>query len=93
MNFATRLNFRLLWKARPDMVYGHPQGSREVAHHAGDMIGDVALAIGMGAGAVDIGKTIHPHPTLGESMGMAAVPSCRRREGSLARFEWVARLR
>jgi pyruvate/2-oxoglutarate dehydrogenase complex dihydrolipoamide dehydrogenase (E3) component len=26
----------------------------------------------MGAGAVDIGKTIHPHPTLGESIGMAA---------------------
>jgi hypothetical protein len=41
MNFATRLNFRLLWKARPDMVYGHPQGSREVAHHAGDMMGEL----------------------------------------------------
>ena len=31
-----------------------------------------ALAIEMGADAVDIGKTIHPHPTLGESIGMAA---------------------
>jgi len=30
------------------------------------------LAIEMGADAVDIGKTIHPHPTLGESIGMAA---------------------
>ena len=30
-----------------------------------------ALAIEMGADAVDIGKTIHPHPTLGESIGMA----------------------
>ena len=36
------------------------------------MIGEVALAIEMGADAVDIGKTIHPHPTLGESIGMAA---------------------
>ena len=31
-----------------------------------------ATAIEMGADAVDIGKTIHPHPTLGESIGMAA---------------------
>ena len=31
------------------------------------MIGEIALAIEMGADAVDIGKTIHPHPTLGES--------------------------
>ena len=31
-----------------------------------------ALAIEMGADAIDIGKTIHPHPTLGESIGMAA---------------------
>jgi dihydrolipoamide dehydrogenase len=30
------------------------------------------LAIEMGADAVDIGKTIHPHPTLGETVGMAA---------------------
>ena len=36
------------------------------------MIGEVALAIEMGADAVDIGKTINPHPTLGESIGMAA---------------------
>ena len=39
---------------------------------AGDMIGEIALAIEMGADAVDIGKTIHPDPTLGESIGMAA---------------------
>ena len=43
-----------------------------VGAHAGDMIGEIALAIEMGADAVDIGKTIHPHPTLGESIGMAA---------------------
>ena len=36
------------------------------------MIGEIALAIEMGADAVDIGKTSHPHPTLGESIGMAA---------------------
>jgi hypothetical protein len=36
------------------------------------MIGEIALAIEMGADAVDIGKTIHTHPTLGESIGMAA---------------------
>jgi dihydrolipoamide dehydrogenase len=36
------------------------------------MIGEIALAIEMGADAVDIGKTIHPHPTLGESIGIAA---------------------
>lgn len=40
--------------------------------HAGDMIGESALTIEMRAGAVDIGKAIHPHPTLGESIGMAA---------------------
>jgi dihydrolipoamide dehydrogenase len=37
-----------------------------------DMIGEVCLAIEMGCDAVDIGKTIHPHPTLGETVGMAA---------------------
>ena len=42
------------------------------ARHAGDLISEIALAIEMGADAVDIGKTIHPHPTLGESVGMAA---------------------
>ena len=36
------------------------------------MIGEIVLAIGMGADAVDIGKTIHPRPPLGESIGMAA---------------------
>ena len=39
------------------------------------MIGEIALAIEMGADAVDIGKTIHPHPTLGESIGLAAEAS------------------
>jgi dihydrolipoamide dehydrogenase len=43
-----------------------------VGPHAGDMIGEVCLAIEMGADAIDIGKTIHPHPTLGETIGIAA---------------------
>ena len=47
-------------------------GGTIVGPSAGDMIGEVALAIEMGCDAVDIGKTIHPHPTLGESIGMAA---------------------
>ncbi len=47
-------------------------GGGIVGTHAGDMIGELALAIEMGADEVDIGKTIHPHPTLGESIGLAA---------------------
>ena len=47
-------------------------GGAMVGTHAGDMIGEFALAIEMGADAHDIGKTIHPHPTLGESIGMVA---------------------
>jgi len=52
--------------------HGKILGGGIVGTHAGDMIGEIALAIEMGADAVDIGKTIHPHPTLGESLGMAA---------------------
>jgi dihydrolipoamide dehydrogenase len=40
--------------------------------HAGDLISEIALAIEMGAEIGDIALTIHPHPTLGESIGMAA---------------------
>ena len=47
-------------------------GGGIVGTHAGDLISEVALAIEMGADAVDIGTTIHPHPTLSESIGMAA---------------------
>ncbi|TAN10578.1 MAG: dihydrolipoyl dehydrogenase [Burkholderiaceae bacterium] len=55
-----------------DDVSGQIMGGSIVGTNAGDMIGEVALAIEMGADAVDIGSTIHPHPTLGESIGMAA---------------------
>ncbi len=63
-------------------------GGTIVGPSAGDMIGEVCLAIEMGCDAIDIGKTIHPHPTLGESIGMAAevahgsctdVPPAKRR--------------
>jgi dihydrolipoamide dehydrogenase len=47
-------------------------GGGIVGTHAGDLISEVALAVEMGADAVDIGRTIHPHPTLGETVGLAA---------------------
>jgi dihydrolipoamide dehydrogenase len=47
-------------------------GGAIVGMGAGDLVSEIALAIEMGADATDIGKTIHPHPTLGESIGMAA---------------------
>lgn len=50
-------------------------GGGIVGTHAGDMIGELALAIEMNATSVDIGKTIHPHPTLGETLGLAAEQS------------------
>jgi dihydrolipoamide dehydrogenase len=59
---------KLLFDAQTHRILG----GGIVGTHAGDMIGEVALAIEMGADEVDIGKTIHPHPTLGESIGMAA---------------------
>ena len=47
-------------------------GGGIVGTRAGDLISEIALAIEMGADAVDIGKTIHTHPTLSESIGFAA---------------------
>jgi dihydrolipoamide dehydrogenase len=47
-------------------------GGSIVGTNAGDLIGEIALAIEMGADATDIGRTIHPHPTLGETIGLAA---------------------
>jgi dihydrolipoamide dehydrogenase len=47
-------------------------GGAIVGAGAGDLIAEIALAIEMGADAVDVGKTIHPHPTTSESVGMAA---------------------
>lgn len=47
-------------------------GAGIVGVHAGDLISELALAIEMGCEAGDIGHTVHPHPTLGESVAMAA---------------------
>jgi len=47
-------------------------GGGIVGTGAGDLISELALAVEMGADATDIGKTIHPHPTTSESVGMAA---------------------
>ena len=47
-------------------------GGGIVGTHAGELISELALAIEMGCDPEDIGKTIHPHPTLGESVGMVA---------------------
>lgn len=47
-------------------------GGGIVGPSAGDLISEVALAIEMGADATDIGLTIHPHPTLSETVAMAA---------------------
>ncbi|MFA5951952.1 MAG: dihydrolipoyl dehydrogenase [Hyphomicrobium sp.] len=66
-------------------------GGGIVGTHAGDLIGEIALAIELGADAADIGKTIHPHPTLSETIGMAAelfegvctdLPPAKRRPGA-----------
>ncbi|CAM5180629.1 Dihydrolipoyl dehydrogenase OS=Castellaniella defragrans OX=75697 GN=HNR28_002377 PE=3 SV=1 [Castellaniella defragrans] len=71
-----------------DAETGRILGGGIVGTHAGDLISEVALAIEMGADSVDIGQTVHPHPTLGESVGMAAevadghctdVPPARRK--------------
>jgi dihydrolipoamide dehydrogenase len=47
-------------------------GGGIVGTGAGDLISEIALAVEMGADATDIGRTIHPHPTTSESVGMAA---------------------
>ncbi len=59
---------KLLFDAETHRVIG----GGIVGQRAGDLIGEICLAIEMGADATDIGKTIHPHPTLSESVGMAA---------------------
>ncbi len=55
-----------------DKATGRAIGGGIVGLNAGDLISEICLAIEMGADAEDIGRTIHPHPTLGESIGLAA---------------------
>ncbi|NBB93129.1 MAG: dihydrolipoyl dehydrogenase [Gammaproteobacteria bacterium] len=59
---------KLIFERRSDRLIG----AGVVGLHAGDLIAELALAIEMGCTAADIGLTIHPHPTLSESVMMAA---------------------
>jgi dihydrolipoamide dehydrogenase len=59
---------KLLFDPETDRIIG----AGIVGPGAGDLISEIALAIEMGADAEDIALTIHPHPTLSESVGMAA---------------------
>jgi dihydrolipoamide dehydrogenase len=47
-------------------------GGGIVGTNAGDLIAEIALAVEMGADATDVGLTIHPHPTLSETVAFAA---------------------
>jgi dihydrolipoamide dehydrogenase len=47
-------------------------GAACVGPNAGELIAEAALAVEMGADATDVGLTVHPHPTLSETVGMAA---------------------
>ncbi len=55
-----------------DKVSNRIIGAAIVGPNAGDLIAECALAIEMGSDAEDIGLTIHPHPTLSETVAMAA---------------------
>jgi dihydrolipoamide dehydrogenase len=59
---------RLIFDAETHRVIG----GAIVGTGAGDLVAEIAHAIEMGSDATDIGKTIHPHPTVSESIGMAA---------------------
>jgi len=59
---------KLLWDKNTKRVIG----GAIVGPNAGDLISEVVLAIEMGADAADIGMTIHPHPTLSETVAFAA---------------------
>ncbi|MGQ0512636.1 MAG: dihydrolipoyl dehydrogenase [Betaproteobacteria bacterium] len=59
---------KLLFDAETHRVVG----GGIVGTGAGDLVAEIAHAIEMGSDAVDIGKTIHPHPTVSESIGFAA---------------------
>ena len=55
-----------------DKATGQTIGGAVVGLNAGELISEICLAIEMGADAEDIGRTIHPHPTLSESVGFTA---------------------
>jgi dihydrolipoamide dehydrogenase len=66
---------KLLWDKSTERVIG----GAIVGPNAGDLIAEIGLAIEMGADAADIGLTVHPHPTLSETVAFAA----EAMEGSL----------
>lgn len=55
-----------------DPVTRRVLGAGIVGPNAGDLIAEAALAIEMGCDAEDIGLTVHPHPTLSETVAFAA---------------------
>lgn len=59
---------KLLWDKKTERVLG----GAIVGPNAGDLIAEIGLAIEMGADAADIGLTVHPHPTLSETVAFAA---------------------
>ena len=59
---------KLLFDPETDQLLG----AGIVGPHAGDLIAEAGLAIEMGADATDLGQTIHPHPTLSETVNFAA---------------------
>ena len=61
-----------LTKALFDKESGRLIGAGIVGPNAGELIAEAVLALEMGADAEDIGMTIHPHPTLSETLGFAA---------------------
>jgi dihydrolipoamide dehydrogenase len=61
-----------LTKALFEKETGRLIGAGIVGPNAGELIAEAVLALEMGADAEDIGLTIHPHPTLSETLGFAA---------------------
>jgi dihydrolipoamide dehydrogenase len=55
-----------------DEETGRLLGAGVVGTHAGDLIAEAALALEMGCDAADLALTIHPHPTLAETLGLSA---------------------
>lgn len=79
-NFPWAASGRAIASARTEgktkMIFeketGRVLGGAIVGINAGEMLGEVCLAVEMGADAEDVGLTIHAHPTLNESIGLAA---------------------
>ena len=55
-----------------DEATGRMIGAAAVGPNAGELIAETALAVEMGADAADVALTVHPHPTLSETVGMSA---------------------